>query len=93
MVIRLTLATRNVLHTLLDNTGRDMYGLEIANECGLPTGVVYPILLRLQNAGWLTSKWGDEQSGARRRYYSFTTTGEQAIRDRLGLPTPQEMTT
>lgn len=54
----------------------------IAQRTGLKSGTSYPILARLQRAGWVTSNWETvdpaEQGRPRRRYYRLTGAGEQA---------------
>jgi hypothetical protein len=35
------------------------YGLELSEETGLMPGPAYPILLRLEHEGWVTSRWED----------------------------------
>jgi len=42
---------------------------------------LYTAFRRLESAGLIRSRWGDETSGARRRYYSLT----QAGRDQLEI--------
>lgn len=65
----------------------DSYGYAI-NRCiaersgralELKEATLYSAFRRMESAGYITSYWGDEESGARRRYYSITQTG----RDRL----------
>ncbi|MFJ9785136.1 PadR family transcriptional regulator [Amycolatopsis sp. NPDC101161] len=50
-----------------------MYGLELCAETGLPSGTIYPILARLEKAGWLAYELEDidpsESGRPRRRYY------------------------
>lgn len=82
--------TRTVLLTIFDIL-RDQptfYGYQLCNVAGLEPGVVYPILLRLKDHGWLTSEWGDPDPqrpghGVRRRYYRLTDKGAVAARLRL----------
>ncbi|HEU4993727.1 MAG TPA: PadR family transcriptional regulator [Gemmatimonadaceae bacterium] len=38
-------------------------------------GSLYPALERLQNKGWVTSKWGESPTGRRARYYKITASG------------------
>jgi PadR family transcriptional regulator len=62
------------------------YGFEIMDASGLPSGTVYPILRRLEDAGLLSAKWeaiADARDGQRppRRYYQVTGAGRQALRD------------
>ncbi|MFF3068824.1 PadR family transcriptional regulator [Kitasatospora sp. NPDC057936] len=70
---RVTDATLDVIEVLL--TGQpDLYGLKISKEIGRPSGSVVPILMRLEDCGWVTSKWEDsgaESRGPRRRFYEL----------------------
>jgi PadR family transcriptional regulator, regulatory protein PadR len=79
--VRITLQTLQVLQVLLTDPLDEHYGLEISRDSGLPTGSIYPILTRLENAGWVTSAWEDidesRQGRRRRRYYQLTTQGAQ----------------
>jgi len=62
----------------------DNYGYEINKSIQQRTGgnfelkeaTLYTAFRRLEQAGCITSYWGDEQTGARRRYYSITETGQ-----------------
>jgi PadR family transcriptional regulator PadR len=78
---RMTLQTLAVLNVLLEDPATRRYGLEISKGAGLATGSIYPILARLEQAGWLTSHWEDIQPTVagrpRRRLYQLTATGEQ----------------
>ena len=58
----------------------ELYGLKIARNAGRKAGSVYPILDRLESAGWVTSSWEDDaaRSGPRRRYYELTESGASA---------------
>lgn len=62
------------------------YGFEIMDASGLPSGTVYPILRRLEDAGLLSAKWEaiadarDEQRPPR-RYYQITGVGRHALRE------------
>jgi transcriptional regulator len=42
-------------------------------------GSLYPALERLQNAGWVTSKWGQSPTGRRARYYTITASGRRKL--------------
>lgn len=48
----------------------------------LPEGTVYPALHRLELAGLLASDWVDPPSGRRKRVYSLTRAGHDALRER-----------
>lgn len=40
-------------------------------------GTLYPLLTRLKNAGLLTYRWEESQSGPPRKYYRLTEVGEK----------------
>ena len=42
-------------------------------------GSLYPALERLQNKGWLTSKWGESPTKRRARYYTITAAGRKQL--------------
>lgn len=78
---RLTSQTLKVLAALLSQsqTRTGTSGAEIARSTKLPSGTLYPILMRLEDAGWVESCWetGDpRQLGRpRRRLYQITGFG------------------
>ena len=78
---RITPATIDVL-TVLDQSGESCWGLLVIKSSGRPAGSVYPILERLESAGWVTSSWEADESrpGPRRRYYELTEGGAAAAR-------------
>ncbi len=63
----------------------DKYGYEISkliqvNSSGeyvLKEATMYSSLKRMENDGWITSYWGDETQGGRRRYYRITDKGKE----------------
>ena len=81
---RMTIPTLRVLAALLADPLGEHYGLELSRAAGLPSGTIYPILTRLQSAGWLTSAWEEIDEAAegrrRRRYYCLTGTGREQAR-------------
>ncbi|MDQ2582672.1 PadR family transcriptional regulator [Saccharothrix yanglingensis] len=96
---RIGRATVDVLGVLLDSD-RPRWGLEVIKATGRPSGSVYPLLDRLERAGWVTSTWDDEaeRRGPRRRVYVLTPDGAReavkvcARRSRPGHPTRPEVT-
>ena len=38
-------------------------------------GTLYPALLRLQQKGWITAKWGTSDNNRRAKFYSLTKKG------------------
>lgn len=65
---------------------KDSYGYEINkriqdktnNQYELKEATLYSAFRRLEQAGYIISYWGDETTGARRRYYTITTQGKKA---------------
>jgi PadR family transcriptional regulator, regulatory protein PadR len=64
---------------------RPRFGLELVRDLsradGLLTsqGTVYPLLNRLRDAGWVTSRWKHEDDQRPRRYYSITDQGRDHL--------------
>ncbi|GAB1641761.1 PadR family transcriptional regulator [Krasilnikovia sp. MM14-A1259] len=79
--IRMTQALRLVLQVLLVRPTHEMYGLQICEAAGLPSGTIHPILARLEKLEWLESRWEDVDpslSGRpRRRYYKLSPDGAE----------------
>jgi transcriptional regulator len=46
-------------------------------------GSLYPALQRLQERGWLTSKWGESPTGRRARYYTITAAGRRQLGEKI----------
>jgi DNA-binding PadR family transcriptional regulator len=84
---RMTIPTQLVLHALLTDPAKELYGVEIGTAAGLPSGTVHPILARLEGVGWLTSRWEaiDPRAEGRpaRRYYQLTPNGLELARAAL----------
>jgi DNA-binding PadR family transcriptional regulator len=64
------------------------YGFDISDATGLPSGTVYPVLRRLEEAGLLRSRWESvetarEEQRPPRRYYTVTGSGAQATREAM----------
>jgi DNA-binding PadR family transcriptional regulator len=85
--LRVTTAVATVLVALLEQPTADRYGLELIRASGYPSGTLYPILLRLQRAGWLEAHWEDIDPVAAgrpaRRYYRLTPDGTVAARTEI----------
>lgn len=83
----MTISTQLVLHTLLADPAAELYGVEIGDAAGLPSGTVHPILARMEGLGWVTSRWEDIDPSVEgrpaRRYYRIAADGEAAARTAL----------
>jgi len=75
-----------VLKTL--DTMGPMHGFGIAQRIGqvsddllrLNQGTLYPALLRLEQRGWIASKWGVSENNRKAKYYSLTRMGRKQLR-------------
>jgi len=45
----------------------------------LNQGTLYPALLRLEQRGWISSKWGTSENNRRARYYTLTAAGRRRL--------------
>ncbi|MFD4206768.1 PadR family transcriptional regulator [Micromonospora tulbaghiae] len=85
--MRLTIPVAKVLSALLAEPGAPRYGLDLMRLTGLPSGTLYPVLHRLQAAGWLAADWEDVDPVAAgrpaRRYYRLTGEGIRSARPAL----------
>lgn len=74
-----------VLKTL-DSMG-PMHGFGIATRIQqisedllqLNQGTLYPALLRLEQRGWIGSKWGVSQNNRKAKFYSLTRSGRKQL--------------
>ena len=79
---RITPATLDVLEAFL-GSHEDLHGFAVAQASGRPTGSIYPILARLEEAGWLESRWESEHpepGRPRRRFYALSPDGMASAR-------------
>lgn len=45
----------------------------------LNQGTLYPALLRLEQRGWITSKWGASENNRKAKFYSLTPRGRKQL--------------
>jgi len=78
--VRLTQPTLKVLRFLLQTPRDGRSGAAMAKATGVGSGTLYPMLARLEAAGWLTSEWEAidprEAGRPRRRFYRLTPVGQ-----------------
>jgi PadR family transcriptional regulator, regulatory protein PadR len=60
------------------------YGFDVIAVTGLASGTVYPALRRLEEAGYVESRWEDHRVAQRevrpaRKYYEVTDSGQAAL--------------
>jgi PadR family transcriptional regulator, regulatory protein PadR len=89
---RLSSQTLKVLGALMSCPSAELSGAEIGKRAKLPSGTLYPILFRLEAAGWLQSKWEAEDPAVlgrpRRRFYRITGQGMKKVQEVVHDLTP-----
>lgn len=65
-----------------------VYGFDVMDITGLPSGTVYPALRRMEDAGLVDSKWENEAAAQRegrpvRKYYEISVAGRDALNEAL----------
>jgi len=102
--LRLSHQALRVLKAFLDAFSEDvrseLAGADLMKAARLSSGTLYPILLRFEKAGLLTSRWeadrAEDLGRPRRRFYQITPAGARIAREALaelsalGNPIPGE---
>jgi len=65
----------------------EMHGLAISHRIAQITngtfqvkpGSLFPALHRMEEAGWLASKWGDSENNRRAKFYRLTAKGRRQL--------------
>ena len=77
--VRLSLQTLRVLEAFLENPTDELAGSDVQKRGKLASGTLYPMLLRLESAGWFVSRWESVEpthvGRPRRRLYRLTPSG------------------
>ena len=71
----------------------EKYGFQILRELrersngffDLKEGTLYPALRRLEERGFVSSRWQEPTSGMPRKYYTLTDRGRTALREALAI--------
>lgn len=76
------------LHVLQAIASGYSYGFDIMDATGLPSGTVYPILSKLEDSGFLKSRWEDGRVAKRekrppRKSYEITGAGRESLQENL----------
>lgn len=66
-----------------------LYGFDIMDATGLPSGTVYPALRRMEAAGLITSRWeaadlAQHDQRPARKYYEVLRSGQLALEHAAG---------
>lgn len=81
--MRKTHALIAVALALLDDPTGMHWGYDLSKRAGVRSGVLYPMLTRMLDEGWVTDGWEQQSeiTGKRppRRYYELTDQGRMAL--------------
>ena len=90
---RLSHQTLRVLRLFEEQPALSLAGSDISKQTVTLSGTIYPIMMRLERAGWLTSQWENldpsDAGRPRRRIYRRTGLGynkSRAALAELGVP-------
>jgi PadR family transcriptional regulator, regulatory protein PadR len=85
--VRLTQPALKVLRFLMETPREGRSGAEMSKATKVGSGTLYPMLARLEAAGWLTGEWEvidpSETGRPRRRFYRLTAAGQNSARAAL----------
>jgi DNA-binding PadR family transcriptional regulator len=45
-------------------------------------GMLYPVLHRMEDNGWIKSRWVEVENGRKRKYYSIKKDGQKALKQK-----------
>ena len=86
---RMTTSVLKVVSAMLADVTAERYGLDLMHDTGLASGTLYPILVRLERAGWVASHWEDidpiAEGRPARRYYVLTPHGAEGARREIAI--------
>ena len=89
--LRLSHQTLRILKVFLaafsENVRSELAGSDVMRSAHVSSGTLYPVLLRLERAGMLTSRWeaarAEDLGRPRRRFYRMTPAGVELARKAL----------
>jgi PadR family transcriptional regulator PadR len=82
--VRRTYALVQVALALMADASGRHWGYELSKHSGVRSGVMYPLLQRMMDEGWLDDGWEEQVQVGRakrppRRYYELTDKGKIAL--------------
>lgn len=86
--MRRTKQLTRVAAVLMADPDARVYGYSLSRAAKVRSGVLYPTLTRMLDAGWLTDGWEDAtatraEKRPPRRYYTVTPAGRAALSELL----------
>lgn len=87
---RISPETLRVLEKFVESPTDWRYGYELSRETGLPSGTLYPILIRLEKHKLLVARWVVTEQGIPPRHtYKLTPDGLELARSKLAEARPR----
>ena len=83
--LRLSRQTLAVLEVLLVRLAEWQHGYSLSQLTGIPSGTLYPILMRLEKLHWLETRWEEVKNPGRppRHLYRLSGTAREWAREEL----------
>ncbi len=83
--IRLSRQTLAVLDALLGRAGQWQHGYSLSQSTGIPSGTLYPILMRLEKLHWLETRGEEVKTPGRppRHPYRLSGTAREWAREEI----------
>lgn len=90
--LRSSRQTLDILEALLARPNHWHHGYAISRQTSVPSGTLYPILMRLDKLGWLETRWEDSVPQGRppRHLYRLTGNGREWAREELHFAQERE---
>jgi len=71
--------TRKLLVAMLRRPRKWHYGYELSKDTGLTSGTLYPLLMRLNDQGFLESRWQEPERPGKPPRHSYRLTSEGLV--------------
>ena len=89
--MRRTKSLLTVAMALMEDPRGQHWGYELSKRADIRSGVLYPVLRRMEEEGWLEDGWEDQaavKGRPPRRYYELTDKGREALGGMLDAVRP-----
>jgi PadR family transcriptional regulator PadR len=79
---KLSPQSRTILAAMLDRRSEWSHGYDLSQETGVSSGTIYPLLMRLEEGGFLETQWLEPSESGRppRHAYRLTEAGAELAR-------------
>ena len=74
--LRISPQTLAVLDSLLEHPAQWRHGYSLSQQTELPSGTLYPILMRLEKLAWLETRWEEPGNLGRPPRHLYRLTGQ-----------------